>query len=101
MHPDTPSIHHDGATGMVRFRGRARPRASRDGVAGWTAGVVRARLTAPPVGGVANEALVRFLAGRVRVARSAVRIASRRHGRLEAVEVRRITLADVASARGA
>ena len=36
--------------------------------------VLRIRLAAPPVDGAANEALVRFLAERLGVARAAVRI---------------------------
>jgi uncharacterized protein len=50
------------------------PRASRDGVAGCEGGVIRIRLTAPPVEERANEALVRFLAGRLGVSRAAVNL---------------------------
>ena len=37
------------------------PRASRNEVVGWTAGTLKIRLTAPPVDGRANAALVEFL----------------------------------------
>jgi uncharacterized protein (TIGR00251 family) len=53
---------------------RVQPRASRTEVAGPYGDAVRIRLTAPPVDGAANEALVRFLAERLEVPRSAVRI---------------------------
>lgn len=38
------------------------PRASRDAVAGVHDGCLRLRITAPPVGGAANEHLLRFVA---------------------------------------
>jgi uncharacterized protein (TIGR00251 family) len=54
---------------------RVQPRAARTEVAGPYGGdAIRIRLTAPPVDGAANDALVRFLAERLEVPRSAVRI---------------------------
>jgi uncharacterized protein len=53
---------------------RVQPRASRTEVVGPHGDAVRIRLTAPPVDGAANEALIRFLAERLEVPRSAVRI---------------------------
>jgi uncharacterized protein (TIGR00251 family) len=50
------------------------PRASRNELAGIHDGRLRIRLAAPPVEGAANEALLRFLADRLEVPRSAVRI---------------------------
>jgi uncharacterized protein (TIGR00251 family) len=50
------------------------PRASRNELAGVHDGRLRIRLTAPPVEGAANEALLRFLADWLEVPRSAVRI---------------------------
>lgn len=49
------------ADGGVTLRVRVQPRASREGVAGERSGALLVRLTAPPVGGEANAALVRFL----------------------------------------
>jgi uncharacterized protein len=48
----------------IRLHLRVQPRASREEVAGVAGGAIRVRLTAPPVDGAANEALVRFLAKR-------------------------------------
>jgi uncharacterized protein (TIGR00251 family) len=61
------------ATG-VRLRLRIQPRASREEVVGVSGDAIRIRLTAPPVDGAANEALVRFLALRLEVPRSAVEL---------------------------
>jgi uncharacterized protein YggU (UPF0235/DUF167 family) len=44
-------------------------------------------LTAPPVDGAANEALIRLLAERLQVSRSAVRLVAGAAGRSKVVEV--------------
>jgi hypothetical protein len=46
----------------VRLAIRVQPRAARSEVAGLHGDRIRIRLAAPPVGGAANDALVRFLA---------------------------------------
>jgi uncharacterized protein YggU (UPF0235/DUF167 family) len=56
-------------------------------VAGVAGEAIRVRLTAAPVDGAANEALVRFLAARLDVARSAVTLVSGHTGRAKLVEV--------------
>jgi hypothetical protein len=60
----------------VRIRVRVVPRASRTELVGLHGDELRIRLTAPPVDGVANEALISFLADRVAVPRSSVRLLS-------------------------
>lgn len=52
------------------------------------------RLTAPPVNGAANEALVRFLAERLGVARGAVRVVGGATGRSKVVAVEGIGVAE-------
>lgn len=64
------------------------PRASRAEVAGRHAGGVRIRLTAPPVDGAANEALVRFLADRLAVRRADVEIVAGATSRRKTVRIR-------------
>jgi uncharacterized protein len=54
---------------------RVVPRASREDLA-LESGVLRARLTAPPVDGAANEALVALLASRLGLPRRAVTLVS-------------------------
>ena len=84
--------------GGVRLRLRVQPRASRDEVAGVAGDAIRVRLTAPPVEGAANEALVRFLADRRAISRSSVALVSGRTGRSKLVEVSGLT-AEEASRR--
>ena len=60
----------------VTLRVRVTPRASRNALAGVQAGALRVRLTAPPVEGAANEALIAYLAELLGIARRQVSIAS-------------------------
>ena len=58
----------------VRLSVRLTPRASRDAIAGFEGETLRVRVTAPPVEGRANRALVRLLAKRLGLPRGAVRV---------------------------
>lgn len=73
--------------GAFRFRVRVQPRASRNEIAGIMDGALRIRLQAPPVDGLANEALVDFLADRLGVPRRMVRIVSGTSSRTKTVEI--------------
>ncbi len=50
------------------------PRAKKNEIAGWQGEVLRVRLTAPPVDGAANAALVAFLADALGVRKSQVEL---------------------------
>jgi len=65
----------------VTLRVRVQPRAAREGVAGVRAGALVVRLAAPPLEGRANEALLRYLAGALGIARSSVRLQQGARGR--------------------
>lgn len=86
----------------ARITVRLTPRADRDAVKGFEAGavreVLRVRVTAPPVDGRANEALVRVLASRLGVPPSNVRIAAGQRGRTKVVIIDGFT-PEVARAR--
>lgn len=66
---------------------QVQPGARRPGLAGWTEGVLRARVAAPATEGRANDALVALLAGALGVPRSAVRIIHEHGSRRKLVEV--------------
>ncbi|MGE5190059.1 MAG: DUF167 domain-containing protein [Gemmatimonadota bacterium] len=74
---------------------RVQPRAPRDGVSGLSGGVLRVRLTAPPVENRANEALVRYLAGTLGVPRRCVEIVAGDRGRDKIVRVLGIAPAEL------
>jgi uncharacterized protein len=74
------------STGIV-LRVRVQPRASRTDAAGLHGNALKVRLTAPPVDGAANEALIRFLAERLGIARAGVRVVSGAGGRAKLVAV--------------
>jgi hypothetical protein len=66
---------------------RVTPRSARDEVRGFADGVLHVRLRSAPVDGRANEALVRLLAGRLGLPRSAIAIVSGTTARLKRVQV--------------
>lgn len=69
------------------LRLRVQPRASRSGVDGVAAGRVRVRLTAPPVEGAANDALLRLLADLLATPRTRLELVAGQGGREKAVFV--------------
>jgi uncharacterized protein (TIGR00251 family) len=71
----------------VTFRVRVVPRASRNKVGGIHDGAVRIRLTAPPVEGAANEALIAFLSSVLRVAKRDIELVSGQSSRNKVVSV--------------
>lgn len=66
---------------------RVAPRASRNELAGVEAGALKVRLTAPPVEGAANQALVKLLAKTLGVAKGKVMVISGEHSRNKRVLV--------------
>jgi uncharacterized protein (TIGR00251 family) len=78
-------ISEKGAT--VSFAVLVQPRASRDEIVGEHRDALKIRLTAPAIEDRANEALCKLLAARLKVPRSAVRIASGSRSRTKRVEI--------------
>lgn len=74
------------------------PRASKTVIAGLHDGCVKIRLAAPPVDGAANAALVEFIAERLNVAKSRVRIVTGSSSRRKVVEVEGVTAAQLSQA---
>lgn len=81
--------------GTVRFTVRVSPRASRDSIAGVHDGALKVSLTAPPVEGAANAALIALLAKALGVAKREVRITSGEGSRIKRVEIDGVSAGDV------
>lgn len=77
--------------GACIFAVCVQPRGSRDRLEGEWQGALKVRLTAPPVEDRANEALRRFLAARLNIPSSAVRILAGERSRLKRLEVRGVS----------
>lgn len=72
---------------MSRFSVRVIPNASASEIAGKTEGIWRIRLSAPPIEGRANEALIRFLADVLDLAPSEIDIVKGLSSKTKTVEV--------------
>ena len=81
--------------GAIIFSVWVQPRASRDAIVGEWQGALRVRLTAPPVDGLANEALRRLLAKHLEIPLAAVRILSGERNRTKRMEVRGVSAARI------
>jgi hypothetical protein len=74
------------------------PRASKTAIVGMHDGCVKVRLAAPPVDGAANAALVEFVAERLDVPKSRVRIVTGQTSRRKVVEVDGVSAEQLAAA---
>jgi len=79
----------------VRFSVRLQPRSSRNEIVGTQGNFLKVRVTAPPVEGMANQALVDFLSARLKISRRDVCIVSGHSSRTKLVEVRGVDLETV------
>ena len=75
--------------GVLTFKVRVVPRASRSEIVGEHDGALRVRIAAPPVDGAANDELVRLLAQAFGVTRSEIAITSGQTAKLKTVRVAR------------
>lgn len=74
--------------GRISFRVRLVPRAPRDEVVGWAEdGLLKVKVTAPPVDRAANEKLLSFLADELGARKSDVGISSGFRSRLKRLQV--------------
>ena len=79
----------------VTFAVRVVPRASRNEIAGIHGDALKIRVTAPPVEGRANEALIAFLARRLGVRKSQVEIVAGTTSRRKMIRVSGLSLQGV------
>ena len=73
---------------------RVIPRSSKNSLE-WEQGVLKARLTAPPVDGAANEALVALLAERLDMPKRAIQIVRGATSRQKMVKIAGVTLEEM------
>lgn len=83
-----------------RLTARVVPRAARDEVVGWDGATLQVRVTAPPVGGAANEAVCRLLARVLGCSRGAVSVEGGSRARTKRVRVAGLAPAVVAARLG-
>ncbi len=74
---------------------RVHPNAARNGVVGFTDGVLEVRIAAPPVKGQANKELVAFLSSLLGVSKSAVIILKGHTGRHKIVAIKGLSQQEV------
>jgi uncharacterized protein (TIGR00251 family) len=79
----------------VTFSVRVLPRSSRSEIIGESEGVLRVKLTAPPVEGAANKALVELLSDRLKVAKSRITILAGQSGRAKVISVAGLKKTDI------
>ncbi|MGH9811589.1 MAG: DUF167 domain-containing protein [Candidatus Acidiferrales bacterium] len=89
-------LHFIDRLGAVRFQVKVQARARRNEVAGIHDGALRVRVTAPPVEGRANEAVVELLSVHLRLPKSSIRIVAGERAPLKTVEVAGLNAAAVA-----
>ena len=80
-------IEHSIRDGRLVFKVQVVPRSSRSEVAGEHNGLLRVRVSSPPVEGAANKELTYVLAKAFKVSRSAVSILSGESSRLKQVSI--------------
>lgn len=66
---------------------RVQPRAAKNEISGWKGEALYVRLTAPPVDGAANKAIVEFIAEQLNVKRHQIRLISGDKSRDKTLEV--------------
>lgn len=81
--------------GGVNIKVKVQPRSSRNQLAGILDGALKIKLTAPPVDGSANEALLRFLAAVLKLPRNSLVLLSGQTGRNKTIRVEGVTAREV------
>ena len=89
-----PSYVKESDQGVV-LKVQVQPRASRDEVVGPHGDGLKIRISAPPVAGAANKHLLKFLAKKLRVARSQMSIASGATSRAKSIAIEGISAEEV------
>jgi uncharacterized protein (TIGR00251 family) len=80
---------------VVRFSVRLQPRASRNEIAGLQGSALKVRVTAPPVDGLANEALIELLSRTLQTSRRNVCIVTGHSSRTKLIEISEASLESI------
>jgi hypothetical protein len=72
------------------------PRSSKNRILGKDGAVYRVKVTAPPVEGSANDALIQLLSKTLRIPKKDLKILSGQHSRLKSVQVRGLSSEEIA-----
>lgn len=83
------------SNGAVTFAVRVVPRSSQNQIVGIESSVAKIRLTAPPVDGKANAALIKFLAELLDVSLAQIEIISGERSKQKIVRVRGMSAAQI------
>jgi uncharacterized protein (TIGR00251 family) len=71
----------------IRIEVKVEPRSSRKGIAGTMGSVVKVKLTAPPVGGAANEQLIEVIAEATGARKSSIKIVRGLSSKKKVIEI--------------
>lgn len=87
----------ESSAGQIKTEIKVRvvPRSSRNQIIGVEDGIFKIKLTAPPVDGKANKALIEFLARRLGLAKGSVEIISGERSRQKSVRIHGLSLKEV------
>lgn len=94
MKPKTGRSGDKGPPETATLSVRIQPRASKNELVRMENGGLKIRLTAPPVEGAANEALIKFLAETLSVSKSRIEIVAGHTAREKIVRIHGVTDAD-------
>jgi uncharacterized protein (TIGR00251 family) len=89
----------DSARG-AQFALRVQPRASRTAIAGVIGDAVKLAITAPPVDGKANQAVIEFLSDLFHVSKGSIEIVSGETGRNKLIAIRGVSAEQVRTVLG-
>lgn len=81
--------------GGVRISVRLQPRAAKNQIVGFQEGVLKIKVTAPPVDGEANQVLINYLARLLSIPKSACRIVTGEKSRNKTVEIQGLKRGDL------
>ena len=71
------------------------PRSSRDQIIGREGEIFKVKLTAPPLEGMANKALIKLLSKRLRISKKSIEIIAGEKSRLKSIRIHGLSMEEV------